>query len=114
RLRVRGDRHVPQVLLRLRRSGVSVTRLTILMYHRVDEAPWDAAHPKNFVSPERFKEQIEGLLSWGYSPVTLRQWMTYRTHRGHIPKNPFVVTFDDGYLDFATNAWPVLKSLGVP
>jgi peptidoglycan/xylan/chitin deacetylase (PgdA/CDA1 family) len=84
------------------------------MYHRVDAMPPYAPHPTNFVSPTLFKEQIEALLSWGYSPVTFKTWMTWRTHRGHIPKRPFIVTFDDGYADFADNAWPVLKSVKVP
>jgi peptidoglycan/xylan/chitin deacetylase (PgdA/CDA1 family) len=91
-----------------------VTRLTILMYHRVDEVPGDTPHPKNFVSPARFREQLHALLSWGYSPVTFRQWLSYRTHRGHIPRRPLIVTFDDGYVDFDRNAWPILKGLGIP
>jgi peptidoglycan/xylan/chitin deacetylase (PgdA/CDA1 family) len=90
-----------------------VRRLTILMYHRVDAMPQHAPHPKNFVSPARFREQIEALLSWGYTPITFGQWMEYRTHRGHLPKQPFIVTFDDGYEDFDRNAWPILRSLGV-
>jgi peptidoglycan/xylan/chitin deacetylase (PgdA/CDA1 family) len=91
-----------------------MSRLTILMYHRVDAIPATTRYPKNFVTPERFVEQIEALLSWGYTPVTFRQWMEYRTRAIKLPRFPFIVTFDDGYLDFATNAWPALKRLKVP
>lgn len=91
-----------------------MSRLTILMYHRVDEIPRATRHPKNFVSPTRFAEQMEALLSWGYEPVTFPDWLAYRTHAARIPRLPFIVTFDDGYADFATNAMPVLRRLGVP
>lgn len=89
-------------------------RLTILMYHRVAAIPAGTRHPKNFVTPSRLKEQIEALVAWGYTPVTFAQWMAYRAHRAKLPRLPFVVTFDDGYADFDRNAWPVLRSLGVP
>ncbi|HET9425242.1 MAG TPA: polysaccharide deacetylase family protein [Gemmatimonadaceae bacterium] len=91
-----------------------MSRLTILMYHRVDAIPRDTRHPKNFVTPARFAEQIEALLSWGYEPITFAQWMAYRGRAASVPRKPFIVTFDDGYVDFATNAWPVLKRLNVP
>lgn len=91
-----------------------MSRLTILMYHRVDAIPRETRHPKNFVTPARFAEQIEALLAWGYEPVTFRQWMAHRAHAGPIPARPFIVTFDDGYADFATNAWPVLRRMKVP
>jgi peptidoglycan/xylan/chitin deacetylase (PgdA/CDA1 family) len=91
-----------------------MSRLTILMYHRVEAIPPDTRYPKNFVSPALFAEHIEALLAWGYEPITFRQWAAYREHAERIPRKPFIVTFDDGYLDFATNAWPILRRLKVP
>src|SRR3954471_5183417 len=90
-----------------------MSRLTILMYHRVDEIPAETRHPTNFVTPARFGEQIEAMLSWGYEPVTFADWLEYHDKRKKLPRVPFIVTFDDGYADFATNAWPTLKRLGV-
>lgn len=90
-----------------------MTRLTILMYHRVDEIPAETRYPKNFVTPRRFEEQVAALLEWGYSPVSFGDWLAYRRRERALPPRPFIVTFDDGYQDFATNAWPVLKRLGV-
>jgi peptidoglycan/xylan/chitin deacetylase (PgdA/CDA1 family) len=91
-----------------------MSRLTILMYHRVDEIPAETRYPKNFVTPATFARQIESLLGWGYEPVTFRDWMAYRARKAPIAAKPFIVTFDDGYADFASNAWPVLKRLKVP
>jgi peptidoglycan/xylan/chitin deacetylase (PgdA/CDA1 family) len=61
-----------------------------------------------------FAKQIEALLAWGYEPITFRQWSAYRDRKATVPRKPFIVTFDDGYLDFATNAWPTLQRLKVP
>lgn len=91
-----------------------MSRLTILMYHRVATMPPDTRFPTNFVSPRLFAAQIEGLLGWGYEPITFREWIAYREHAARIPRKPFIVTFDDGYLDFAESAWPVLKRVKVP
>jgi peptidoglycan/xylan/chitin deacetylase (PgdA/CDA1 family) len=91
-----------------------MSRLTILMYHRVAPIPAHTAHPKNFVTPSRFAEQIEALLAWGYEPVSFQQWLSYRERAVRMPPKPLVVTFDDGYEDFAENAWPVLSRLQVP
>ncbi len=90
-----------------------MTRLTILMYHRVAAIPANTHHPKNFVTASRLGEQIDALLSLGYEPVRFAHWMAYRAHRSHIPRLPFIVTFDDGYADF-DEAWPILRPLGVP
>ena len=91
-----------------------MSRLTILMYHRVAAIPPDTRYPKNFVSPAMLAEQIEALLAWGYQPITFRQWTAYREHAAPVPRKPFIVTFDDGYADFDTDAWPILKRLNVP
>jgi peptidoglycan/xylan/chitin deacetylase (PgdA/CDA1 family) len=91
-----------------------MSRLTILMYHRVATMPPDTRFPTNFVSPALFATQIEALLGWGYEPITFREWTAYREHAARIPRRPFIVTFDDGYADFAENAWPVLQRLKVP
>ena len=89
-------------------------KLTILMYHKIDEPPAGIRFPGNYVSPSRFHEQMRGLLEWGYRSVTFNDWLDYRDGRGvSLPRKPLVVTFDDGYTCFDRNAWPILRSLGM-
>lgn len=90
-----------------------MTRLTILMYHKIDELPSGVSFHGNYVRPSEFAAQIPALLSWGYAPITFDQWIQYREMGAAIPDKPLIVTFDDGYRDFERNAWPVLKQHGV-
>ena len=89
-------------------------RLTILMYHKVDEVPAGTKNPGNFVSPARFAEQMDALVAWGYQSVTFDQWIDYRNGLlKTLPPKPLIVTFDDGYTCFDANAWPALKKRGI-
>jgi peptidoglycan/xylan/chitin deacetylase (PgdA/CDA1 family) len=89
-------------------------RLTILMYHKVDEVPAGTKNPGNFVSPARFAEQMDALVAWGYQSVTFDQWLDYRAGLVKaLPPKPLIVTFDDGYTCFADNAWPMMKQRGI-
>src|SRR5688572_12830940 len=47
----------------------------ILMYHRVCEAPRGVSRPTWNVPPERFKQQLVGLLRRRWQPVTLRSML---------------------------------------
>src|SRR5579859_4270101 len=88
-------------------------RLTILMYHKIDELPAGMSYHGNYVRPAEFAEQVPALLVWGYHPITFAQWLEYRTQGAAIPDRPLILTFDDGYRDFERNAWPVLQRLRV-
>lgn len=89
-------------------------KLTILMYHKIDEPPADVRFPGNYVRPDQFQQQMRALLAWGYRTVTFDEWLDYRADRARpVPPKPLIVTFDDGYTCFDRNAWPVLRSLGM-
>ncbi|MGW8256398.1 MAG: polysaccharide deacetylase family protein [Thermoguttaceae bacterium] len=86
----------------------------ILMYHRI--APHVPGHPLPTwnVTPEKFREQMCGLLAKGFRPWPLRKAVEYHLQGRPIPRNVFVLTFDDGYQCFYTNAWPILRELQMP
>ncbi|MBM3288923.1 MAG: polysaccharide deacetylase family protein, partial [Candidatus Hydrogenedentes bacterium] len=89
-------------------------RAGILMYHRV--APWHdrTAQPTWNVTPERFREQILGLLRLGYSPWPLGRLLESLRNGKPIPARVFAVTFDDGYESVHRFAWPILREANVP
>ena len=86
-------------------------KLTILMYHKVDELPAGIRHPGNFVSPADFEQQMDALLGWGYRPITFDQWVDHLNGlKPPLPAKPLIITFDDGYTCFDEHAWPVLRA----
>jgi peptidoglycan/xylan/chitin deacetylase (PgdA/CDA1 family) len=86
-------------------------QLPILMYHHV--APTGSSKFSRWrVTPEAFAAQLQCLRDAGAYSVTLKQWHVARMTKTPLPGKPVLITFDDGYLDFATYAWPVLKRYG--
>jgi peptidoglycan/xylan/chitin deacetylase (PgdA/CDA1 family) len=64
-------------------------------------------------TPTAFRREME-LLSSRYQPVSLEQVLNAHTGDGVMPERAVLVTFDDGYQDFAGHAWPIMRSLGIP
>lgn len=79
----------------------------ILMYHRISKDENGGGIPIN-----QFRRQVEVIKKY-FTPMTLKDLM--RAHEaGDIPEHAVVVTFDDGYRDFADIAYPILQEAGVP
>ncbi|MGB2661184.1 MAG: polysaccharide deacetylase family protein [Candidatus Omnitrophota bacterium] len=77
----------------------------ILMYHSISD---DKANTLS-VTPENFSKQMEFLGKTGYSVVSLDGLVESITDgKTYLPKT-VVITFDDGYKDNFTNAFPVLE-----
>ena len=96
-------------------NGNSHARLPILMYHSVSDDPETAvgAYYRIATKPEIFREHMALLKSAGHRGVTLGEglkWLRAQSHESHSsPPHPVAITFDDGYRDFHTHAFPVLK-----
>ncbi len=85
-----------------------VPGVPVLLYHQVTGDLKDTPLPKLKVSPQAFARQLDLLQRRGYRTVTLSQALG-----PHCPKDAVVLTFDDGYRDFLTNAWPLLQERGM-
>ena len=62
--------------------------------------------------PDQFEAQMAYLQGKGYHSVSLDQLYQAQYRGGALPTKPFVITFDDGYADNYTTAYPVLKRHG--
>jgi len=92
-------------------GSVATCKLPILMYHRVAST----GSPATFryrVTPESFEEQLSYLRDAGFYSIGLEDWRTAMETRKPLPGRAVLITFDDGYLDFFTHAWPLLKRYG--
>ena len=87
--------------------------LPVLTYHRVAE-PDDDHYPGLIsASPEAFEAQVEAL-GRRFSFASLETVLDRLDGGSPVPARSILLTFDDAYRDFADNAWPVLRRLGVP
>ncbi len=59
--------------------------------------------------PEQFEEQMRFLAEHGYNVLTPVQLEQNLRGDGQFPPKPFLITFDDGYVDNYTNALPILQ-----
>ncbi len=90
--------------------------LRILGYHRVCDLADDPLQgDPNVISatPRGFADQMR-LLARHYKPVGLSEVHASLEGGRPLPPRAVLVTFDDGYRDFLTHAWPILKSCEVP
>lgn len=86
-------------------------KVPILMYHYVagNPNPKDKARDYLSVPPDKFEAQMLYLAQNGYTPITLDTLYGIFNGQASAPGKPVVLTFDDGYIDFYTNAYPILR-----
>jgi peptidoglycan/xylan/chitin deacetylase (PgdA/CDA1 family) len=80
--------------------------LRILFYHRVSDDRDELA-----VSPANFRRQMDYLATEAYRVVDVLQAAAL-LDRGELPPRTIGLSFDDGYLDVAEQALPVLAERG--
>ncbi len=86
----------------------------ILMYHRVTDIIPGQPRPTWNVTPAQFEEQLSGLLKRGFDPWPLQRVLEHHERQWQIPRRVFVVTFDDGFQNNFTQAFPILQKWRVP
>lgn len=109
---MRLDRAISMSLLRpfghLRSFGSGV-RIPILMYHSISDEI-GSRHPyyETNTSPRVFRQQMDYLHQNGYSTIAPEDAVHALNSNTALAKS-VVLTFDDGYHDFYTEAWPILR-----
>jgi len=100
---------------RLRKAVRSIRRTfrpggIILMYHRVADLPAD---PYGLaVKPDHFAQHMD-IVRRTCVPMPLED-LVDAVISGTLPRRSVAVTFDDGYVDNLTRAYPLLQAAGVP
>ncbi len=108
--------HFPAGYLGLRHPFCGSVQTVILYYHRV--IPAATIHevcslPQIVISLEDFEAQLD-FLADQYAILSLDEFETIRRERRAMPLKTAVITFDDGWEDNYTHAFPVLKRRGIP
>ena len=87
-------------------------KVPILLYHYIrevdkttDPTGWNLS-----VSPENFALQLSYLKSQNYQTLSFEDIDYLIENKQNFPTKPIILTFDDGYDDFYTNAFPIIKT----
>jgi peptidoglycan/xylan/chitin deacetylase (PgdA/CDA1 family) len=86
--------------------------IPILMYHTIaDHASKESRHVA--VRPRMFSSQLARLRELGFTSLTVGELeRTMRGEGGSLPERPVVLSFDDGFADFVTEALPTIERFG--
>jgi len=99
-------------VMQLRRL-VPMPTLSIVTYHHIAERepsyPFDPDVAD--ATPAQFRRQMETLARYG-TPIGIDELLA-AVEGGPLPKNPVMVTFDDGYRSCHEVALPILRQVGV-
>ncbi len=85
----------------------------ILLYHAISDDPpgWIAPFT---VGPAAFAAHLDVVAASGRQPLTVSQYLDGLRGSAPLPERPVLITFDDGFADFATAALPALTRRGLP
>tara|TARA_B100000795_G_scaffold164042_1_gene123393 strand:+ start:8381 stop:9322 length:942 start_codon:yes stop_codon:yes gene_type:complete len=84
-------------------------KLTIFCYHDVSSSPSEFSHKYDLnVSPDTFDFQID-FINKNFNVISPDDLSTNK-----MPKNAALITFDDGFKSYFTNAVPILKKYETP
>src|SRR5215471_6751618 len=101
-------------LARFQRTGIR-----ILAYHRVLPALSETGRPFIFdegvisATTKSFYRQMD-YVRRNYDVISFKDLLAIEEERNAPPRRPLIITFDDGYRDNYTDAFPVLKEFGMP
>ena len=82
--------------------------IPVLMYHRIVAGNQPIENQFSVALPD-FESQLDLLQKSGYYTITSAQLGNVLELGSRPPGRPVLITFDDGYADFATLAYPALK-----
>jgi peptidoglycan/xylan/chitin deacetylase (PgdA/CDA1 family) len=92
-------------------TSVSPLRVPILMYHEIADS--SKTKSRLAVSPDTFAAQLAYLRDQGFTTITAGAMSAILAGEADgLPDRPIVLTFDDGYADFHTQALPLMEQYG--
>ncbi len=101
-----------------RKTAVAMTEASdavpVLMYHHLLSRKDQSQYSTNAIVTytEDFEAQLQWLQAEGYETISPTQLEAWFFDGAPLPKKPFMITFDDGYMSNYIYAYPLLKQYG--
>lgn len=95
------------------RSEWRRNRLLILCYHGISVEDEHQVHPGYFLPADIFGRRMEMLHQLDCNVLSLQDGLS-RLRTGSLPPRSVVITFDDGWANFYTEAFPILRKYNFP
>lgn len=89
------------------RDSREEVQLPILMYHGITEDPGKVG--EYFILADTLETDLKWLQENGYTTVSMGQLLAYTKSGAKLPEKPVLLTFDDGYCNNYTLAFPLLQ-----
>lgn len=86
-------------------------KIPVICYHSINKDP--SGKSPIIISPEKFRQHLKAIKDNGYTTLTMAQFNDYILGDKPIPEKSVLLTFDDGYMDNYTNAFPILKEFNM-
>ena len=87
-------------------------KIPVLTYHSIDDRAVDDSASVVSTSLEIFRQHIAFLGRSGYHGIRLSELTSLLAEGKPLPERAVVITFDDGYHNFYSHAWPILRESG--
>jgi peptidoglycan/xylan/chitin deacetylase (PgdA/CDA1 family) len=87
----------------------------ILVYHTIEPKSnkKESKMQRHYhITPENFRAQMRYLKENGYSVISMKDYVGYLNSQNNVPEKSVVLTFDDGWKNQYTYAYPILKEFG--
>ena len=88
-------------------------QIPVIQYHKIDVPGPGVLVRGGFTPPKRFARQMRYLKKKGFEFYTAAEMVEFYLANRAFPPNGITVTLDDGWKDNYTNAFPVLRRLGI-
>ena len=81
--------------------------IPIIMYHSLTENP--SSESEYVISADRFESDLKWLSDQGYTTILPSQLIAFASNGSILPAKPVIISFDDGYGNNYTLAYPLLQ-----
>jgi peptidoglycan/xylan/chitin deacetylase (PgdA/CDA1 family) len=88
-------------------------KIRVLMYHRILREEMTPPSHRYWLLTKDFRRHLKYLTQFGYTSITFEDYWLHKHGQKPLPRKPVVITFDDGYLDTYTEAFPIVREFGM-